>query len=185
MTIPLNGSGVINRIHKAMQKSNYNQGVRPAQGLVDAIRSTSEQIAESNKIQEEVPSAESQSDVSTDQAETTSATDQRDKDTPEINDQDKLKFLTTAGVPSHKADQAVSLLQGVTEEELTESAALIAGLFEQDQTENGITGTGFGLNDSEPVRQRAVDPTQGMGSRNPLPKREDPLLAGFRHVLKF
>lgn len=169
--IALNGSGVINRIHKAMQQSNFNQGVRPAQGLVTAIRETNKIQEEQTapEIQEEVPSSESQNDVST----------------PEITDKDKLKILTTAGVPSHKVDQALSLLQGETEEELTRNAKTIAGLFEQDLAENGITGAGFGLNDSAPVRPRAVDPTQGMGSRNPLPKREDPLLAGFRHVLKF
>ena len=35
--LPLNGRGITDRVHRAMQKSNFNQSVSPAQGLANVL----------------------------------------------------------------------------------------------------------------------------------------------------
>ena len=81
------------------------------------------------------------------------------------NDAAKLRAAIKADISTDKVLDFAALLQGETEDELVSHAETLKGLFTQDEQPK--------------TKTPATDPTQGSGSKNPLPLNGDPLLAAI------
>lgn len=91
------------------------------------------------------------------------AKSQADELVNQRNDAAKLRAAIKADISTDKVLEFASLLQGESEDELVSHAETLKKLFTTD----------------EQPKSKAVDPTQGKGSTNPLPLNGDPLLAAI------
>lgn len=90
---------------------------------------------------------------------------QADELVTQRNDAAKLRAAIKADISTDKVLDFAALLQGETEDELVSHAETLKGLFTQGEQPKSKT--------------TATDPTQGSGSKNPLPLNGDPLLAAI------
>ncbi|MBF9350446.1 hypothetical protein HA138_11745 [Mycobacteroides chelonae] len=77
----------------------------------------------------------------------------------------RMKAVVNANIPTEHINEAVELVQGDDEETITESVNKIVAVLNRPR--------------AEPVRPRAIDPTQGHGG-GPVDKAEHPLAKALR-----